>query len=146
MNEEEHKPIEDIDNAIISLMARCIKEMEEGKYTKYGIRNGKSKIRFSRMKIDVEYINNNENIAGRIICTKDGQEWVVVVGEWNKPALCVGIADKPKYIVMEEYREQEPQTTIEMGSFDKALEKYQSLLKDYNKGEQDGEQESSSAQ
>lgn len=71
-------------------------------------------------------------LAGRTFHSKDGKDYVVVLGYENSPviAVCAEERQSHPYLYIEEYKEGAPQTTILMHTFKEAYEEYKNKLRE----------------
>lgn len=71
-------------------------------------------------------------LAGRSIHSKDGKDYVVVLGYENSPtiAVCIKEGQSHPYLYIEEYRKGVSMTTTLMSTFKEAYEEYKNKLKE----------------
>lgn len=71
-------------------------------------------------------------LAGRAIHSKDGKDYVIVLGYENSPAIavCAEEGQSHPYLFIEQYQEGVSQTTVLMHSFKEAYREYKDKLRE----------------
>lgn len=71
-------------------------------------------------------------IAGRVFGSKDGRDYVVVLGYENSPviAVCLEQGQSHPYLYIDNYKEGVSQTTTLMCTFKEAYEEYKNKLRE----------------